>query len=175
MTNREIVGFVIDHFEGHEFTDRDPADDPGGATKFGVSLRAYKLFFPRATAQDIKDLTFEDAVQFMMQTHLLEPGYDLIRDARLRLAVVDFAIHSGPGRATRYLQLAAGTDDDGVLGPLTLAAVNDSGVSPDLLASKVTGRRLGYLTNLRNWHANSRGWARRMAVLIDTITRPQTT
>lgn len=38
-------------------------------------------------------------------------------------AVFDFAVNAGRGRARKFLQQAVGVADDGVLGPMTMAAV----------------------------------------------------
>ena len=42
----------------------------------------------------------------------------------LRALLVDWGVTSGPSVAVLALQRAAGTDEDGVLGPVTVAAAN---------------------------------------------------
>ena len=169
MTDREIVSWIIHKFEGLTFVHRSAADDPGGATKYGVTLKAYQDLHPEATVDTFRNLTLDEAIDFMIETHVEDPGLHKVESSELRVALIDFSIHSGPGRAVKYLQKVIGASSDGVLGPVTrglLAAEN-----PVQIANLVTGRRLKYLAGLRNWDANSEGWARRVSFLVDQINR----
>jgi len=47
-----------------------------------------------------------------------------IEDGRLRALVVDAGVNHGVRRAAKWLQRAAGVEEDGIVGPRTLAAVN---------------------------------------------------
>lgn len=82
----------------------------------------------------------------------------------LRYVMFDSAVNSGPGQAVRWLQDALNVRVDGVLGPLTLKAAQECN------ALRVTGlvlaQRLIFMTNLPSWGMFSRGWARRIAALL---------
>ena len=116
---------VLAH-EGGYVNDKD---DSGGATNFGISLRFYKANIDsNATKQTIKDLTKEQAKK-IYKDHFWIKAYDQILDEQIASDVFDFAVNAGPKQSHRSLQRALNAvgekvSEDGVLGPLTLAAVN---------------------------------------------------
>jgi lysozyme family protein len=75
-------------------------------------------------------------------------------------------VNSGPRQAIRWLQRAAGAKDDGIIGPKTLAAVRAA--DPEQLVRRMLAQRLRFMTGLPNWPAFGRGWARRIADLMET-------
>lgn len=147
-----VIWKVIIDAEG-EFSN-DP-DDPGGPTKWGVSLRYLKKFRKKHKAlfvelfgddeepdiEDIKALSLTDAYR-IFTTDFFIPTY-ILQDAPtmpgLQLMVVDTAYNMGTRQAIRILQsaLLVLTGDrsikvDGLLGPITrnaLATVALTGAS----------------------------------------------
>ncbi len=85
--------------------------------------------------------------------------------ALLRYVVFDSAVNSGPNQAIRWLQHALDVQVDGVLGPVTLKAALECNTL------RVTGfimaQRLVFMTNLPSWGSFSRGWARRIAKMLE--------
>jgi lysozyme family protein len=51
---------------------------------------------------------------------------DLVNDQQLANSVYDFGVNSGTGRSAKFLQQSAGVKDDGVIGNITLHAVNSA-------------------------------------------------
>jgi lysozyme family protein len=147
---------------GHEGGYVDHPDDPGGATRWGVTERVARAHgytghmrdFPEAMARDVYRKDFWAAVR----------ADDL--PAPIRYAVFDAAVNSGADQAVRWLQRALGVADDGKLGPITLAAAVMA--EPEALLRKMLAQRLKFMTNLSNWPSFSRGWARRIADLLET-------
>jgi lysozyme family protein len=149
MTIDESVGWVIDTFEGHLYTD-DPVD-LGGATKHGITRRTLQYYRRKKTGNqnlivtkaDVKNLTVEEAVAcgvevFAVETHIAE-----ILDWRVRLVVYDFSFHSGQGRAIMSLQQSIDLPNhevDGAIGPRTLTAVNNWGDERGLALDVLTDR-----------------------------------
>jgi lysozyme family protein len=80
--------------------------------------------------------------------------------AGIDLAVMDGAVHSGPARAVRWLQFAAGATPDGVMGPLTLAA--QAAVRAEATIANMTLIRRRWLQRLDAWAIFGRGWSRRL-------------
>lgn len=120
MTNDEIVTRIIADEGGDRFVD-NPAD-PGGATKFGITARGLAPFLGRTPdPAEIAALTLDDARAFY---HWLlgTTGIDRIQNDTVRWFVFDAAVHMGATQAVKLLQRALGVKDDGVLGPVTLAA-----------------------------------------------------
>jgi len=142
---------------GHEGGFVDHPRDPGGATRYGITQRVARAHgyqgemreLPAAEARRIARIAYWDAVRA-----------DEVPDA-VRYDLFDAAYHSGPEQATKWLQRAAGVDDDGKLGPKTLLAVRMA--DPQLLAKRFNGHRLRFMTDLKTWGSFGKGWARRVA------------
>lgn len=127
------LAVVMEHEGG--FVD-DP-NDPGGATKYGVSLRELRrlgdLDFDLdgdgdVDADDIRALTPDAAAAFYRKHFWDRHGYGRFPDLFVATKVFDLAVNMGPGQAHKCLQRAcraAGSPliDDGILGPKTHAAV----------------------------------------------------
>jgi lysozyme family protein len=120
LTTEAIVAWIVQTFEGAY--SHDP-HDPGGPTKYGVTqARLAKWRGRPVTVTEVQALTFDEAV--VIHVHdVTAARLDRIPDWRLRAAIVDDAIHSGPARAVRSLQHVLGVRADGVLGPETLGAL----------------------------------------------------
>ncbi len=154
MENSKIEIWLSRVF-GHEggYSNRNPEDDPGGETRWGISKRSYPDL-------DIKNLTKEAAVSIYKNDFLLPILKDNIKDGVI-YQLLDFGVHSGISRAIKELQKIVGVKPDGVIGPITQAAINRHSESD--LIQLILSARLYYLTSLSNWPSNSRGWARRIA------------
>ncbi len=137
-------------------------DDRGGATRYGVTeavarevgYRGNMRELPLDLAQRIYKDRYWDAVQ---AEHL---------PADVRYAVFDAAVNSGVAQAAKWLQRACGVKDDGVIGPQTIRAAN--ALHPEGLKRKMLAQRLRFTATLANWPAFGRGWANRIADLLET-------
>lgn len=146
---------------GHEGGYVDHPKDPGGATRWGVTERV-----ARATgyAGHMRDLPVELAKAIYRRDY-----WDAVRADDLpegvRYAVFDAAVNSGVKQAVKWLQRAVGAADDGVIGPQTLRLVNAA--PADRVARQMLGVRLRFMTDLPTWPAFGKGWARRIAALLE--------
>ncbi len=141
---------TIDHEKGYSADPRDP----GGETKFGISKRSYPN-------ENIRDLTIERAKLIYLKDYW-QPAMCHRMPAAVAIEVFDAAINCGVGQAIRFLQRALGVADDGVVGPVTIAAINSAPSIEGLLA-RFHGQRLMFHTDLKNWPNHGRGWAKRIA------------
>lgn len=140
---------------GHEGGFVDHPSDPGGATKYGISQRAYPH-------EDIPDLTLERARQIYERDYWKPVrGNDL--PPQLALLVFDAAVNNGVNRASKWLQECVGVTVDGVIGPRTLAAARAWDVRK--LCAEYLSRRLLFISSLDTWSTFGRGWARRLCSL----------
>lgn len=114
MTDRFLR--AVKHVLRHEGGFVDNPADPGGRTKYGISQRSYPDL-------DIESLTVDQATEIYWRDYW-QGWMDLIEDEVLALMVFDFAVNAGPPRAVRTLQEAANVAADGIVGPVTMAAVN---------------------------------------------------
>lgn len=137
----------------HEGGDVDHPDDPGGATRYGISQRAYP-------DEDIAAVTIERAKALYLRDYWRPAGCERVPEA-LRFDLFDAAVNSGIGTATRWLQRAVGVRQDGVIGPVTLDALRVA--DPSIVRARMAGARLERLASLPTWPAFGRGWARRIA------------
>jgi len=126
LTDSEIIERIIYDEGGDRFT-CDPAD-PGGATRFGITIPALKDCWKACgiegtpVASDIEKLTHDGAVSFYAWL-LKSSKIGSIINADVRYFVFDAAVHMGVRQATKLLQRALQVNDDGALGPVTLAAI----------------------------------------------------
>lgn len=143
---------VINRVLGNEGGYVNRPEDPGGETNWGISKRSYPDV-------DVKNLTREAAIEIYRQDFWAKVGAAEL-PAPLMFQAIDFAVNSGCETAVRYLQLAAGVADDGHVGPATLAALQ--AMPPAVLLVTYLALRLKFMTRLKNWPSESRGWANRI-------------
>lgn len=136
---------------GHEGGYVNDPRDPGGETKYGISKKAY----PYA---DIKNLTLDQAKEIYKRDYWSRLNADSLPDS-VRLMAFDCAVNCGLLTSTKILQRAAGTKDDGVIGPKTMMAVQ---YTPNL-EQQFAGYWLQYYTDLPGWPTYGKGWTRRVA------------
>jgi lysozyme family protein len=144
---------------GHEGGYVNDPRDPGGETKYGISKRSYPHL-------DIKNLTLADAKAIYLRDFWQRMQGDRL-PAGIAFDVFDTAVNSGVGTAIRFLQRAVGVADDGIVGPLTLAAVQRR--DPQGVQARFNGERLEFMAKLSNWDAHGRGWARRVASNLKAV------
>jgi lysozyme family protein len=145
----------------HEGGFSDHAADPGGKTRYGITEAVAREVGYRG---DMRELPVDLAKRIYKDRY-----WDAVRaeelPAAIRYAVFDAAVNSGPRQAIRWLQRAAGAKDDGIIGPKTLAAVRAA--DPERLLRQLLAQRLRFMTGLSSWAAFGRGWARRIADLME--------
>jgi lysozyme family protein len=144
----------------------DHPSDPGGLTKWGISLR-----FLRAIGFDVNG----DGVLDGHDIHALNESQvaDLYRHrfwmvcecdnlpSGLDLAVFDSAVNQGPPRAKKLLQKAlGGLVVDGRIGPLTLQRANAK--PADMTIAEFMARRALHYSSLANIAVFGLGWFRRL-------------
>lgn len=147
---------------GHEGGYVDHPSDPGGATCWGVTERVAR---ENGYQGPMRDLPVSIAKQIYRAKY-----WDSVRaedlPAGVRYPLFDAAVNSGTGQATRWLQRAVGVADDGRLGPITIAAAHAA--DAQLVARRMLGQRLRFMTDLSTWPTFGKGWARRISELLTT-------
>ena len=131
----------------------DP-DDLGGETRYGISKRA----FPN---EDIKHLSKERATELYRQLWE-KKGYDKLENKAVAAQMFDMGINAGDSRAIKMAQRLLGVKADGVMGPVTLAALNDAG---DEFVDAYKGARADYYRRISKYRNNKKylnGWLKRI-------------
>ena len=144
---------------GHEGGYVNDKRDPGGETKFGISARAYP-------SVDIANLTLEGAKLIYFCDYWGPAGCDVVPDV-IKFDLFDMAVNSGIRPAIKMLQRTVQTTEDGILGPITLQALNS--IDSVKLAIKYNANRLEFYTELSTWPAFGKGWVRRIVANLRSI------
>ncbi|HTW27886.1 MAG TPA: glycosyl hydrolase 108 family protein [Acetobacteraceae bacterium] len=161
----QVFGVVIGE-EGSYSTDpADPGNWTGGApgkgvcrgTKYGISAAAHP-------DTDIAQLTLADAEAIYQQEYWQPIAGDSLPPA-LALLAFDAAVNCGVSRAARWLQLACGATPDGIVGPVTLAAIRAQAGKGAALCTEFQAQRLTFMAALPTWSQFGLGWARRLCAL----------
>lgn len=172
----------------HEGFYSNDSADPGGATKYGVSLRFLQSLGEDLgdvdrdgdiDIQDIKALTLEGATAIYRREWWDKYLYAEISDERLATKVLDLSINMGAGQAHKLVQAAVnrtkpGLAADGKLGSKSFQAINS--LPPEILLRLIADEAAGFyvkltLTRIRNMGVEEggkylRGWIRRAYALI---------
>ena len=144
---------LIDRVLGHEGGYVNHPADPGGETKYGISKRSYPHI-------DIPTLMRAQAVEIYRRDFWQRVSGDELPSA-FAFQALDAAVNHGIGQAVRWMQRAAKVADDGVIGPVTLAAVKRA--APADLVLLFNAERLDFYAKLTTFDAFGRGWSRRVA------------
>lgn len=150
----------------------DP-DDPGGATNFGVTIGTMQSLGMdlnrdgRIDAADVRALTRAQAEQIFVEHYFRKPRLAELPEP-LQASVFDMYVNAG-GNAVKILQrlvsqMGFRTADDGVVGPMTIAAVADAAeAAPDHLVDAYGIARRNYYYALADQRPASRKYARSKA------------
>ncbi|PRY78833.1 putative peptidoglycan binding protein [Yoonia maritima] len=147
------------------------ADDPGGATKYGVTVHTLRRLGMDLTGDnevtdaDVRVLTRAHAVSIFVEHYFRAPKIDKLPDA-IQASVFDMYVNAGAS-AVRILQrllndMRIEVSVDGVIGPQTiLAASRAIGAAPDHLVDAYGIARRNYYYDLAGRRPASRKYARR--------------
>lgn len=149
---------LLGHEGGHV---NDPLD-PGGETNWGVTVAVARA---NGYTGPMRDLPVDAAKAIYRKQY-----WDAVRaddlPPTLRYAVFDGAVNSGVSQSIKWLQRAVGADDDGRIGPQTLTYARSA--HPDFALRRMLAQRLKFMTDLKVWPRFSRGWAKRVADLMES-------
>ena len=159
MNFDQAFDLLITHEGG--FSNRPFSEDPGGATMYGVTEAVARK---NGYVGPMKDLPLATAKNIYRHMYWDACKCDQMPDA-IQYALFDAAVNSGPGQAAKWLQSTVGVKVDGAIGPMTIQAA--LAANPLLVAKQMLVNRLRFMTELKNWTANSRGWARRIAAILE--------
>lgn len=147
---------------GHEGAYSNHPSDPGGETMWGVTAAVARA---NGYVSPMRDMPVDVAKAIYHRQYWATIRADELPPA-LRYAIFDAAINSGTVQAVKWLQRAIGATDDGRIGPQTLSMARAA--QPDFALRRMLSQRLKFMTDLKVWPHFSRGWARRVADLMET-------
>lgn len=135
--------------------------DPGGMTNLGVTKRVWEEWVGHEVDEKAMRALTPEIVAPLYKVKYWDKikGDDL--PSGVDYCVFDAAVNSGPSRAAKWLQGCVGVEQDGGIGPKTLAAV--AAFDPKELVEDYAKRRLSFLMDLKTWPTFGKGWGRRVA------------
>ncbi|MFQ1700942.1 holin-associated N-acetylmuramidase [Loktanella agnita] len=163
----EIANEIVSREGGYV---NDP-DDPGGATKYGVTIHTMRRLGLDLTqddqvdAADVRVLTRAHAVSIFVEHYFRKPGIDKLPQP-LHATVFDMYVNAG-AHAVKILQrllsdMRIAVTVDGVIGPQTVSATQRAlEAAPDHLVDAYGIARRNYYYTLADRRAASRKYARR--------------
>ncbi len=161
----DIFQAAVQHILDAEGRDKitDDLSDPGGLTKWGISLRAY----PSLGKDGIRNLTEQDAITIYRRDYWTPLHCDELPPSTA-LMIFDCAVNQGQPIAAMILQRALKVQADGVIGPKTIEAAKAKDIQ-GLLQAVTTARILNYADN-KNFPVYRNGWiARTVETLVNAI------
>ncbi len=162
---KAFVDRMIERYEGGYGWDKG---DTGGPTKYGITC--YDLAEHRHQHMDskarwapiVKAMPLSEAEDIYAHKYATATRFNDLHSGS-DCAVFDFGVNSGSSRAIKYAQLVVDTKQDGVLGPITLAAIN--AMDANRFVDQLCDHRLHFLQQLKIWHIFGRGWSSRVTDL----------
>ncbi len=153
---------VLEHEGGYVFHKLDP----GGMTNLGVT----KAVWEEWVGHPVDEKQMRNLTPAVVAPLYRAKYWDKIKGDDLPTGVdyvvFDAAVNSGAGRAAKWLQACVGVEQDGGIGPKTLAAVR--AFDANQLIEDYAKRRLSFLMDLKHWDTFGKGWSRRVAEVQKT-------
>lgn len=146
----------------------DP-DDLGGATNKGVTFKTYKSYCriegkPVPSIGDLRRLTDEEFKDILKTLYWNPCKGDFIVSQSVANAIVDWAWNSGTATAIKEVQKELGVKVDGIIGNVTLSAINSA--SPLPLFGRIQQARKRYIERICEARPANRkfyrGWMNRI-------------
>lgn len=157
----------------HEGIYSDHPDDPGGATKYGISLRYLTQsnqgdfdFDGDIDIEDVKRMSVQDAKKIYRNDWWDKHNYGRVHSQVVATKIFDLAVNMGSKQAHKIVQRAIWSTvgvanfikDDGVFGPVTMKSIND--VQGEILLPAIRSEAAGFYRFL-NRPNFIKGWLNR--------------
>ena len=162
MANPIILSPFIRKWEGG-FTNHPL--DPGGATKWGVTLNTYRLYYGlNKTVEDLKNMTESEWNHIYIKGFWDKALATQIVSQSVANMIVDWGWNAGMKTAIRATQRILGTTPDGIMGPITIGFINRANARD--LFNKLYDARKRYYEDLvarkPQMRVFLRGWMNRL-------------
>lgn len=138
--------------------------DPGGPTKYGITLAALTAHRGAScTADDVKALDDSEAISIYEAIYAPAILFDSLPSG-VDLICYDGAINMGRSHTVGFMQAAMGLAVDGQLGPATLDAVGTvlAVMSVPVLIAEIRANREAFYRRLSTFETFGKGWLSRL-------------
>lgn len=144
---------VLSHEGGYSNNPKDP----GGETNWGITKRTAVA---NGYTGPVRAMTRDQAIAIYRTAFWERYHADKMPDA-VAYQFFDACVNHGHGNAARMLQRAAGVPDDGIIGEISLQAINTTPENDLLL--RFNAERLAFYAKLSTFGTFGKGWIRRVA------------
>jgi lysozyme family protein len=140
--------------------------DSGGATAWGITLRALSDHLGRtAKAEELQQLTRDVANAIYQRNYWNTVNGDKL-PIGIDLLVFDHGVMSGPARSVKLMQHLIGAREDGIAGPLTLAALEKH--DTEAMIDAIERAQIAYYRSATTFDRFGNGWLARAARRANT-------
>jgi lysozyme family protein len=153
------LDLVLAHEGGFQSDSRDPGNAGGKCTNLGVTQRVWEDYVGHKVDEaEMRSLTKELVAPLYRKEY-----WDAVHGDKLPCGAdylaFDFAVNAGANRAIKTIQRALKITADGIIGPVTLGAIQDAeDFINDFSAAKET-----FYRGLATFPAFGKGWLNRVA------------
>ena len=131
--------------------------DKGGETKYGITVAVARA---NGYKGNMKNLSIQTAKNIYYKQYWLKNKCDKL-PLKVAFHFFDACVNHGAQNAVRFLQRAVSVADDGIIGKITLTAVNNQ--SEINTVFRMNAERLSFYTKLSTFKTFGKGWINRIA------------
>jgi lysozyme family protein len=118
----------------------DPADS-GGPTNWGITMHDYSAWLQRPVSIDeIKQMPLDHAKRIYFQQYWCAMGLNHVINSDVACAIFDQGVNRGVRTIIRAVQGIVKVEQDGFVGPKTLAAINNFPAGPANLIEEISAQ-----------------------------------
>lgn len=133
--------------------------DPGGATNYGITIKVLSEYRKtEVSVEDVQRLSIGEAKQIYFKNYWKPIQGDQL-PIGVNLSVFDFAVNAGVSRAAKTLQKIVNVQQDGIIGLVTLKAVQTFDVED--MIERLADERVLFYKSLKTFSVFGKGWLRR--------------
>lgn len=145
----------------------DP-QDAGGATNAGVTLNTFRAYYGQdRTIEDLKNISNTQWSRIMKEGYWDRLQADRIESQGVAEMLADWAVNSGVCTAVKGVQRLLGVRQDGIVGDMTIAAIN--GEDPQRLFYDIKAARKRYYMDIVERKTSNakflKGWLNRLEMI----------
>ena len=135
--------------------------DPGGRTNLGVTQRVWEEY----VGHPVDEATMRSLTKEMVSPLYRKEYWDAVHGDKLPCGAdylaFDFAVNAGSFRCVKTIQRALNITADGVIGPVTLKAIQDTNAEDFI--EKFSDIKKSFYLGLANYPTFGKGWLNRVA------------
>ena len=135
--------------------------DPGGRTNLGVTQRVWEQY----VGHKVDEATMRSLTKEMVSPLYRKEYWDAVHGDKLPCGAdylaFDFAVNAGAFRCVKTIQRALNITADGIIGPVTLKAIQDANAEDFI--EKFSDIKKSFYLGLANYPTFGKGWLNRVA------------